>query len=211
MRRLHVAPPRADSGCEEGMMGYVDGMIVQWDGSKPHVKFIMKTLAEQFPYSIWKIGGQKDRKTRKGAMSFHKTGRAADIYLDAHDPLDAKLGQLLFEMFMEEAESLKVHHVIFNRKIWSAEEGGPRAHDDDDPHLDHVHVAFSGPDLNLEPLQFVEMCKRVHAAFVASSGDARDRSDGLYGKAFNRRRPNTRLNKTQRREILKANMGMKGC
>jgi len=77
----------------------INGMIVQSDGSKPHVVYIMKALANAFPNIIWKIGGKVNRTTWSGGFSAHSAGRAWDIYLDAHDPLDKKLGDLLFRLF----------------------------------------------------------------------------------------------------------------
>jgi hypothetical protein len=51
----------------------------------------------------------------------------------------------------------------------------------------------------------------VAAAYKASSGDAADRFDGIYGKAFNPKKPNVRLTKEQRRKIMLKNMNMQGA
>jgi len=195
-------------------MGYIDGMIVQSDGSEPHVVFIMETLAKQFPYSIWKIGGKVDRDTWGGGFSSHSIGRACDIYLDAFDPLDYVLGNDLAQMFALNPTELLVDHVIWNNRTWSTdiESIAPEVYKGSGgPHTDHVHVAFKANPSKSLPLSIVNLCKQVHVKFVQSSGDASDRSEGSYGKAFNPKRPNTRLTKKQRKKFMLANMGMEGA
>src|SRR4051794_31951863 len=59
------------------------------------------------------------RATRGGSFSFHSQGLACDIYLDANDPLDMKLGDILFRMFYLQSAYLKVDHTIWNGQIWS--------------------------------------------------------------------------------------------
>lgn len=193
-------------------MGHIDGMVVQSSGSKPHVVFIMETLARTFPYCIWKLGGRVVRDTSDGKESFHATGRACDVYLDAFDPLDLKLGDLLFRMFHTEAVALKVHHVIWNRHIWSRAEGGPRyfSKGNGGAHTNHIHVAFEDPDLTSTPVAFPAMCQRVLEEYAKGHDGEGDRVDGIYGKAFDPRRPLTRLTLKQRGEIMKRNMGFSG-
>lgn len=201
-------------------MGYIKGMIVQSDGSKPHVVFIMETLAKQFPYTIWKIGGKVSRTTAKGTPSAHSTGRACDIYLEAGDPLDKKLGDLLFNMFHQNAVDLKVDHTIWNRHIWSHNTGGPLDFTNDlkkDPltnggaHTNHIHVAFKNEPLTSRPMSIVHLCQQVHARYIMGGDGAADRAEGLYGKAFDPKHPNTRLTAGQRKQILLKNMGMVGA
>lgn len=194
-------------------MGYIDGMIVQSGGSESHVVYIMEALARQFPYTIWKIGGKVNRTTRGGSFSFHSVGRACDIYLDAFDPVDKALGDLLFEMFYLHSTALLIDHVIWNSRIWSTEAGGcPSAYTGSGgPHTNHIHVAFKKNPTKAMPLKIVQLCKEVHGKFVKSSGDAQDRADGLYGKAFDPKRPNVRLTGKQRKKIMLKNMGMEGA
>ena len=194
-------------------MPIIDGMLVQSGGSKPHVIFIMHTLSKQFPYNIWKIGGKVDRTTAAGGFSHHSEGRACDIYLDAFDPQDKQLGDLLFEMFYLNATELKVDHTIWNSRIWSVVTlGGPSAYTNaaNGPHTDHVHVAFKDEQLNVEPLNFVALCKQVYENYVLNGDNVVDRADGLYGKAFNPKKPNKRLTQEQRRVIMTVKMGFKG-
>ena len=188
-------------------MPFIDGMLVQSSGSRLHVVSIMEALAKQFPYTIWKIGGMVPRTTRTGGYSAHSTGRAIDIYLDAGDPLDRNLGDLLFAMFHRNATALKVDHEIWNSRIWSQSEGGPRAYaGGNGPHTNHIHVAFLNEPLTARSTQIVGLCKQVHDQ--SSSGVGGDRAAGVEGKAFDPRRPNVRLTRYQRYKIKLENMGM---
>jgi hypothetical protein len=194
-------------------MPYINGMIVQSGGSKPHVVYIMEMLAKTFPNVIWKIGGKVNRTTWGGGFSAHSAGRACDIYLDANDPLDKKLGDLLFQMFCLQAAYLKVDHTIWNGRIWSTATTMPSAYTGSGGlHRDHVHVAFQNVNLNALPTGFDWMCKLAVAGYITGGGDgAADRQDGLYGQAFDPKNPNIRLSEKQRRKILLKNMGMEGA
>ena len=186
----------------------IDGMIVQTGGSQPHVAYIMETLSRTFPNVIWKIGGKVDRTTWTGDFSFHSVGRACDIYLDAADPLDKKLGDLLLRMFSTHGYNFKVDHVIWDNQIWSRENGGPTAYTGGGgSHRDHVHVAFIDDKLGELPMGFPWICDRYADLYVLGGDGAADRMDGLYGKAFAPGRANTRLRRRQRYEIMLKNMG----
>jgi hypothetical protein len=186
----------------------IDGMIVQTDGSRPHVAHIMETLAKTFPNVIWKIGGKVDRTTWGGGFSFHSVGRACDIYLDANDPLDKKLGDLLLRLFSIHGYNFKVDHVIWASQTWSRESGGPTAYTGSGgAHRDHVHVAFIDERLDELPTGFSWICDRFAAMYVLDGDGAADRMDGLYGKAFAAGRADTRLTKRQRYEIMLKKMG----
>lgn len=191
-------------------MPYINGMIVQSDGSKPHVVFIMEILARQFPNIIWKIGGFKDRLTSEGHESAHASGRACDIYLDATDALDRTFGDLLFALFSNNAVDLKVDHTIWNSHIWSQASGGPTYFTEGNggPHRDHVHVAFIDDDLGTKPLKIVELCKRLNELYSSLHNGEGDRVDGIYGKAFDPKHPNVRLTSKQRRAIMLRKMGL---
>jgi hypothetical protein len=192
-------------------MPYINGLIVQSDGSKPHVVYIMTVLANTFPNVIWKIGGKVNRTTWGGGFSAHSAGRACDIYLDAGDPLDQKLGDLLFQLFYTQAAALKVDHTIWNG-MWSDSGNAPTAYTGSGgPHKDHVHVAFKDDHLEALPYAFDSMCAQLVSAYVSGNDGAADRQEGLYGQAFNPRKPNVRLSRQQRKKILLKNMGMAGA
>jgi hypothetical protein len=192
-------------------MPYINGMLVQSDGSRPHVVYIMKVLALTFPNVIWKIGGRVNRRTAGGGFSAHSVGRACDIYLDANEPLDKKLGDLLFNLFITEAVPLKVDHTIWDTR-WS-DDGGPATTytGSGGPHKNHVHVAFKDDRLDDLPLVFDRMCATVAATYSLGGDGAADRMDGLWGRAFDPKHPNSRLTMAQRKKILLKNMGMEGA
>ena len=193
-------------------MGHVNGMIVQSEGSRPHVAYIMKALAETFPNIIWKIGGKVARTTWGGGFSAHSVGRACDIYLDAGDPLDKRLGDLLFQMFQTHGYNFKVEHTIWDGQQWSQSNGGPSAYTGSGgAHRDHVHVAFVDDRLDELPTGFSWIVEQyVARRYIDSGGDAADRMDGIYGKAFDPKKPNHRLTSKQRRKIMLRKMGMPG-
>jgi hypothetical protein len=192
-------------------MPHIDGMIVQSDGSRPHVVYIMSALARAFPNIIWKIGGQKDRDTWGGTPSAHKAGRACDIYLDANERLDKKLGDLLFDLFIVQALILKVDHVIWDTQ-WSNDGTSPTAYTGSGgPHKDHVHVAFKNDHLEVKPYIFEFLLQGVVAQYGTGGDGAADRMDGLYGKAFDPKRPHVRLSGAARKKIMLKKMGMEGA
>jgi len=79
------------------------------------------------------------------------------------------------------------------------------------PHKDHVHVAFKNDHLDILPYAFDWMCKNLVTDYVSGHDGAADRQDGLYGQAFDPKRPGVRLSRQQRKEILLRNMGMEGA
>lgn len=193
-------------------MPYIDGMIVQSSGSRPHVVHIMEILAKTFPNVIWKIGGRVNRTTWGGGFSAHSQGRAIDIYLDATDPLDKKLGDILLETFSQQSAALKVDHVIWDGQIWSTAHPVVQAYTGDGgPHRDHVHVAFADDHLDVLPLGFAAIATVAAMQYTTGGDGAADRFDGIYGKAFDPKHPNVRLSHRQRYKIMLRNMGMEGA
>lgn len=193
-------------------MGHINGMIVQSEGSRPHVAYIMKTLATVFPNIIWKIGGKVARTTWGGGFSAHSVGRACDIYLDANEPLDKRLGDLLFETFVTHGYNFKVDHTIWDGQTWSQSNGGPSAYTGSGgAHKDHVHVAFVDDRLDELPTGFSWILEQYVLPRYVADGAAADRSDGLYGKAFDPKKPNVRLTAKQRHKIMLEKMGMTGA
>lgn len=61
-----------------------------------------------------------NRTTWGGGDPRIRVGRACDIYLDANDLLDKKLGDLLFWLFYTEALTLKVDHTIWDEQWWNS-------------------------------------------------------------------------------------------
>ena len=193
-------------------MPIINGMLVQSGGSKPHVVYIMEKLAKTFPNVIWKLGGKVERTTWGGGFSAHSEGRAIDIYLDAGDPLDKKLGDLLFLSFFLNNLYLKVDHTIWDGMIWSSATLFPTEYTGSGgAHRDHVHVAFKDDQLDVLPTGFDTIVKSVETFYNNGHDGAADRMDGLYGQAFNPKKPNVRLSRRARYKIMLKKMGMEGA
>ncbi|QFG67413.1 hypothetical protein FY030_00565 [Ornithinimicrobium pratense] len=77
--------------------------------------------------------------------SFHHDGRALDWVLNAHDPMDRRLGdavaQWLTENDGEMAARFGIENLIWNRQVWDRWNGWQiyAGH----PHDDHIHFAFT--------------------------------------------------------------------
>jgi hypothetical protein len=97
------------------------------------------------------VGGYVDRTTAMGTPSAHAEGRVADIYLEANDITQRKIGDGLFEIFKTWHRELGVDHVIWNRQIWSLAQGGPRRYTGINPHINHVHVSFTRAGSQTQP------------------------------------------------------------
>lgn len=83
---------------------------------------------------------------------WHSKGVAIDIFLDANKESEKKIADFFFKLCIEEALDLGIHHVIWNRQIWSLakpsvepyvgkfEDGRPKH-----PHTDHIHICWTDP------------------------------------------------------------------
>lgn len=181
-------------------MPYVNGMLVHSSGSKPFVASLMTLLAKMFPNDILKLGGMVKRPTTEGGFSFHSEGRAIDIYLDALEPVDLALGDILFATFHTNYEALKVDHVIWNGKIWSREtmKVGPRI---GGPHRDHVHVAFVKKGLEVDAQSATVLFTIAVHRYRNSSPQAAERYDGRWGTAYDPKDKTRRQTAAARRAI----------
>lgn len=126
---------------------------VNWKGHQPIFYQLEMLMVESFPF-LTRLGYGKhwsgmwayvDRTQKNGKPSDHAEGRAVDIYLSAYEDGERQLGDGLFDMFKANGIALGVDHVIWNRRIWSQEKGGPRPYTsrENGPHDDHVHVSFT--------------------------------------------------------------------
>lgn len=134
---------------------------VNWKQHQPIFYKFELLMAENFPF-LTRLGYSKhwsgmwafvDRTTKSGGRSDHAEGRGIDVYLSAFKPDEKALGDGLFEMFLNNSRPLGVDHVIWNRRIWSQDKGGPRAYTNaaNGPHTDHVHVSFTRPGSQVQP------------------------------------------------------------
>ncbi len=136
---------------------------IHWNKNQPMVLYLRRWLPIYLP-RVRKVGGYVNRTTDVGTFSAHSEGRAADIYLDAGDPLDRQVGDALFLLFQEYAAELGVDHTIWNREQWSVDRGGPRPYPKGrNPHTNHVHVAFTREGSQEEPALLLYLLGKVSA------------------------------------------------
>jgi hypothetical protein len=138
-----------------------DAVATNWKKNQPIVHYARTVLVLTFPILVRLgyskhpsgIGGYVDRTTRSGGPSAHAEGRALDIYLSAFVPAEKRLGDGLFDLFRRNPHALGVDHVIWNRRIWSSDKGGPRPYTNaaNGPHTNHVHVAFTREGSQVQP------------------------------------------------------------
>ena len=148
-------------------------MAINWNRNQPIIHYLRTWLPRAFP-QITRIGGYNNRSTAGGSFSAHSEGRAADIYLDANDAEELRIGNGLFGMFRTRGTELGVDHVIWNRQIWSAARGGPRNYTGSGgPHTNHIHVAFTRPGSQRQPSILIPLLDGVHL--------------DLYGRLFGER------------------------
>lgn len=186
-------------------MRHWSGMLIQSDGSKPFVVSLMKTLADEFPYIIFKMGGYVDRDIRgkPGVKSLHASGRAIDIYLDVRKSPERTLGKLLYAMFKDTSLSPTTGHVIYDGMIWSADGGGMEkttvAAGVRDLHDDHVHVDFVETGIGGTAGGLVPSLRYVGRQMQMQR--FKEYLEGYYGPAFNPTSNNTHLSDIQRTAI----------
>jgi hypothetical protein len=135
-----------------------------WDGNQPIVKFLKRWIPICIP-QVTVVGGFNRRPTETGGFSAHSEGRAADIHLDAFDPIHLQIGDALVQMFIDYATDLGVDHIIWNREIWSADraqEGLRTWPPDRNPHTNHVHVAFTRQGSQAAPPYIIALLDGVY-------------------------------------------------
>ena len=101
---------------------------------------------------------------------YHPTGRAADIYFNEPVAYEKWIADRLFWMFIQEGRRLGTDHVIWNRKIWSANQGGPRGYGGSSPHTNHIHVFFTDEHASEEPTWLTPLLARIHSGNWADAG-----------------------------------------
>src|ERR1044072_7563223 len=92
-----------------------------WNHNQPIVRFLRRWIPICIP-QVTRTGGYNNRTTETGGFSAHSEGRAIDIYLDAFNESERLTGDALAQMFVDRAADLGVDPVIWNRRIWSADQ-----------------------------------------------------------------------------------------
>lgn len=118
-------------------------MAIDWNKPQPAPKALWKIVKRNFPSA--RFLGIYNKRNVAGTKkpSSHSDGRALDIGLLVSRSREKEIGDGLFALFIKNAKELGLHHVIWNKKIWSTTRGGPRAYKGANSHRDHIHLAFT--------------------------------------------------------------------
>ena len=105
----------------------------------------------------------------------HVEGRALDIGLLISDPNEKAIGDGLFDILVNRSHELGIDHIIWNGLIWSPTRGGPRRYTGHNPHVDHIHVAFTrdGSQRSQFPLTMFDICVLRQGLEEVAQGRAR--------------------------------------
>jgi hypothetical protein len=121
-------------------------MSINWNQPQPAPKALWAMVHANFPQTRF-LGIYNPRNVAgTNVPSAHADGRALDIGLLVSHPGEKALGDQLFQLLIRNAAELGLDHVIWNRQIWSAARGGPRAYTGASRHTDHIHLAFTRND-----------------------------------------------------------------
>ncbi len=125
------SPPESDAtGTYEGLKG--EGCA---GGLKPGTEALGEQLKQQFDISY---GGYSCRANtgNTSQLSIHAVGRALDI------TASGSKGDQIADFLVENAESLGIQLIIWNRTVWMISGNGPtsKAYSGPNPHTDHVHA-----------------------------------------------------------------------
>ena len=108
-------------------------------------KSLSGVIKSKWP-SIKDIGGFSCRKnTASNTTSVHGVGRALDIMVNAKTPSGLRTGNEIRNFLINNAKTLGVQRVIWDKHIWSANISGWRDYTGPNPHTDHIHA-----EINLE-------------------------------------------------------------
>jgi len=138
--------------------------MTNWQRNQPIIVFLKRWIPVCIP-QITRIEGYVSRTTETGAFSFHSEGRAADIYLNAFDPVHLQIGDALVQKFIDYATDLRIDHIIWNRQIWSAahaQDGLRTWPADRNPHTNHVHIAFTRQGSQAAPPYIIALLDGVY-------------------------------------------------
>lgn len=115
-------------------------------GQTPGAESLSKFVMAHWSPPVTDVSGYLCRKTTNGiSISVHGLGRALDIMVDGTSAQGLKTGDEIRNFMINNAASLGVQRVIWNRHIWDADESGWQPYDGPNPHTDHLHV-----EINLE-------------------------------------------------------------
>ena len=118
---------------------------------KPGVAAFRRMVMRAFPNTG---AGYVTRSCSVGGQSEHKDGRAWDWMVSANNRSDRKKAGKVFDWLLRRdsrgnrfanARRVGLMYMIFNRRMWSAWDGGWEPYSGSSPHTDHVHFSFGWP------------------------------------------------------------------
>lgn len=148
-------------------------MSIDWNKAQPAPKAVWKLVNTNFPKTRFLGIHVKRNVAGTKKPSSHSEGRALDIGLLVKWPWEKEIGDSLFNLFIENATELGLHHVIWNRQIWSTTRGGPRRYTGSSPHTDHIHITFTKPGSQKTKFPKTEFAIAILRSGLSDLGNAR--------------------------------------
>lgn len=116
---------------------------IDWSKPQPAPLALWRLTKANVP-EVRNLGIYNNRNVAGTSIpSAHAEGRALDIGLYARNPKEKYLGDQLFAGLIESASQSGIDHVIWNREIWSTTHPSLLTYTGVNPHIDHIHVAFT--------------------------------------------------------------------
>jgi hypothetical protein len=112
----------------------------------PGAASLKEVISERWSPPVTSIGGYACRGIVGGSStSVHGLGRALDVMIDSTTPEGLAKGDEIRNWTINNAATLGVQRVIWNRMTWVANKDGWRPYTGKNPHTDHLHI-----EINLE-------------------------------------------------------------
>jgi hypothetical protein len=116
---------------------------VDWGRAQPAPKSMWSLVGANFPFAR-NLGIYNNRNVAgTSTPSAHAEGRALDIGLLVNVAREKTLGDRLFDIFIRDAAEIGMDHVIWDQQIWSPQRPRVRSYTGQNPHTDHIHLAWT--------------------------------------------------------------------
>ena len=133
--------PYTGAGAWTGSSSCQGGMTTGASELSDFLETNFQQVSQVGGYSCRSIVGNSSR------MSVHGTGRALDIHIPLRNGhADSEAGDPIGNWLIENAESIGIQYIIWNRTQWTAERSPgakTRRYNGSHPHNDHLHVELS--------------------------------------------------------------------
>jgi len=139
---------------------------VKWDHAQPLPRKVARYLRVNFPQITAPYEDIYEPRSVKGTSvaSSHAEGRGLDVHLRVSHPDEKLVGDQLFKALIDAAHVSGIANVIWNRQIWSLQQGGPRPFVGNykngapkNPHTDHIHIEFTRAGSQLTVFKLLEL------------------------------------------------------